>query len=238
MACGDGDKKPVPQPPSGPITIGRSPVVVRVPVSQRSPLVSEGAPAYPRGFTGYKETVDVQGIGSRGFPPRGTAAPPDSSRARGTVAEGAGGTLSAPERPRTTAPLPLIERSPADRWRGIHPRALPRETADTSLRFSFSDVAHLMPMDEHAPVRWRDYKMMFKHARIQGKPAVLLVAGPSALQFATAPRIKPGSPGVVLGAGPQEPLRPNALRGRLAVQDRVPRPILERIAVLKSGDPR
>lgn len=238
--CGPEEKKPLPLSPSTPVMMSRAPVRVRVPVSRPSPLPPSGAPAYPPGYTGWKPPYKVPGIGSHFLPARGTAARPDSSKARGTDPEGSAVGLGVPEEPNTSQPLHLIHRSPADRWRMLHePR--PREVwADSPLPHSFSSVGHLMPMDQWARERWKDYKLRVRHARVMGKRPVIMTAGPSALQYATAPRLKPGSPSLIVGAGPQEPLRPNAKRGRLAEQDKAPRPILERLAQLaaRSGAPR
>jgi hypothetical protein len=87
-----------------------------------------------------------------------------------------------------------------------------------------------MPFDQFSRERWVAFNANVRQARLDMKRPIMLLAGPSAREFAQAPRIKPNTPGFFQGAGPQEPLRPTTMRGRLNDQDRAPTPILDAMA--------
>ena len=248
MSCG-GKRTEAPAPKPGFSTTGGSPPVVRVPVGRGSSLMTNAAPLLKPGFTRYKPAADIAGIGGRGIAPTSRAAEPDTSKARGTIANGSRGALGRPgQEPSTTQPLHLARRNPAHRWNDMHPirmgvgDATPidgRERVSAHglpggrplpMEHTYTRVAHLMPLDLYSRERWADFNLAVRHARVEGKRPVLLLAGPSPLEHAQAPRFKPGTPSLVQGAGPQFPLRPNALRGRRAEQDKAPRDILEQVA--------
>jgi len=253
MACGSGARpaaggSPSLGPTGLPILIRRS-GVRKIPRGGISPLVSQGAPLLPPGFVGYRVPFELKGIGSRELAPiartRDDPAPP-----RYMSAVGAEGPLSRPEEPRTTQPLYLIRVSPGEKWRVQNPLRvvfgvwLPPQSEPGTIRYvgnvpgaitlplrqAYTGMEKILPMDLNAKARMVEFNLAVRHTRLLQKRPVMMAAGPAPIEFAQAPRLKPGSPSGVIGVGVQQLMRPNRLRGRLAQEDMAPRPVIEWLA--------
>jgi len=234
---------PVPSMPGGRAPTFGAGRRAPIPYGSRGVLSEKGAPLRPPGHI--KPHDSTKGIGSRELPR--TSVPEAFPFAQGTYPRGGAMPLSRPELARTTRPLHLIG-DPALLWASRYPvrptvgdwlpmNGKPRMVAlnieggrPLPWKPTYPRAAELLPMDDLAKKRLRAFNLEVRRLRLKAKRVVVLLAGPSPLEYAQALRGKPGTPGQFTGAGRQELARPNFLRGRRNEQDKAPTPILDKMS--------